>query len=328
MSLTNLPKGHHGQEAGRDAPGPRLRRAHPQHRRLLALHALQPARLRPHAAGRPRARRGPYRQHHAQGEVRQRPLLGELRAPALLRAHRVPHLPLPARGSDAAGPHDAALARGGPRRGRVFHEPARRALPGARDGVSLRRGPRRRGGRRPLDGRRPRVRALGQPMRARHARLRLRARALQGVQGGSGQDPQVDHRIVQRAPLGARLGGAQGSTSWSPSSASSRARCPGASACPARRSSRRGSCSTSTRSTRCPCPTAGPGASTTSTSAPRTSTPYPSRSPTARPAARRTGGSARLSPRGGGAGPRPAPDPRPALIGVGYTRFWKCGRHE
>lgn len=28
---------------------------------------------------------------------------------------------------------------------------------------------------------------------------------------------------------------------------------------------------------------------------------------------------ARLSPRGGGAGPRPAPDPRPALTGAGYT---------
>ena len=53
---------------------------------------------------------------------------------------------------------------------------------------------------------------------------------------------------------------------------------------------------------------------------------FPKRSPTARPAARRTGGSARLSPRGGGAGPRPAPDPRPALIGVGYTSLLRAVR--
>ena len=60
-----------------------------------------------------------------------------------------------------ARPHDAAVARGGPRRGRVVHEPARRALPRARDRVPLRRRARRRRRRWPLHGRGEGVRALG-----------------------------------------------------------------------------------------------------------------------------------------------------------------------
>ena len=63
----------------------------------------------------------------------------------------------------------------------------------------------------------------------------------------------------------------------------------------------------------------GPGVSVTSTSAPRTSMPYPPRSPTTRPVAQRTGEARAGAPEEGGGGPRPAPDPRPALIGVGYT---------